>query len=147
MFFLSSLSIKIWDKKIEIILCQQNNTTLKRQTKISFVIILMKQIGILSFMHYLNLHQQQQQQKQQHTKAILQKWKFCLSFNFFGWTQVAPGTFCTISLPSSPPTFGLQMLLEAKLRHSRIHTHIDVVEKKFFWKGVVFAIKLASCRW
>ena len=56
--------------------------------------------------------------------------EFLFVARFLVLTQVAPGTFCTISYRLLPPPWSANVAL-AKLRHSRIHTYIRCSLKKF----------------
>ena len=87
--------------------------------QISFVIKIMKQIGILSFMHYKN-----------NNKTIFQINCICR----FLVEQKSPGIFCTISYRLLPPPWSANVAV-VKLRHSRIHTFMLL--KKFLKRGCV----------
>ena len=69
-------------------------------------------------------------QQQHHCLTMIFEKNFCLSLVFLVLTQVAPGTFCTISYRLLPPPWSANVAL-AKLRHSRIHTYIRCSLKKF----------------
>ena len=125
--------------------CMRRNNKQKYFKTFSIKLLLMKQIGISSFMHYSSFLYQATST----SSTIYQIWNFvCRSIFCWLWTEVLYSClvhFAQFPTDFFPPPWSANVAL-AKLRHSRIHTYIRCSLKKF-WKGVVFAIKLASCRW
>ena len=123
----------------------------QKKQKISKTIVvkllLMKQIGISSFMHYSSFLYQATST----SSTIYQIWNFVCRSIFFVGCEVK---CCILAwyilhnfLPTSSPHLGLQMLLsELKLRHSRIHIHIESRScwKKFFEKGLCLPLSLQA---